>query len=103
MIPKDLTVLDFHHKHGSQRPNTAKLVVAPMSVEKAVLDKGIEPVRPAVLTGMCRERKVELSNHLIPTFCGMIGKDLKKSKSCATIQLLGKDENTGWDGGCTRS
>ena len=46
----------------------AKLVVAPMSVEKAVLDKGIEPVRPAVLTGMCRERKVELSNHLIPTF-----------------------------------
>ena len=72
------------------------LVVAPLAIGKAVLYLDIVPVKLAVQTEMCRDKKMELSNHLIPKFTGRIGNDPKKYKSGATIQLLGKDENTGW-------
>ena len=70
---------------------------------KAVLNFDIVLVKLAVLTEMCRDKMMDLSNHFIPIFSGRKGKDPKKNKIGATIQLLGKDENTGWDGGCTRS
>ena len=74
----------------------ARVVVAPMEVGKVVLFVDIVPVRLAVLTDMYTDKKLELSKHLIPTFSGKIGKDRKKNKSGANIQLLE-------DGGCNRS
>ena len=50
----------------------------------------------ATLIQICMEKKLELSNSMIPSFSGLIGKDPKKNKSGSTIQLLGKDDSTGW-------
>ena len=56
----------------------------------------IVPVRSATLIEICTEKKLEISNPMNPTSSGMIGKDPKKNKIGSTIQLLGKDDSTGW-------